>query len=365
MTVVSRVVALILTIACVAACSGPTPTPPYWQRIEDPAPGAKVRALITDGHVLYAFGSAGHAPAAWAGRPWRAVPVQPRSGYGRQADLTLPSLSGDRLFALGEAFGGAHGNPRPTIWAGSAAGLTEYPQGVELLGGPRGITTSGSAAGPDAFLLTGQWDHARGGPGAAVWLSPDGVTWAQQEDPALLSEPGAQTRILGAGHDGREFVAVGDVSVNEPGRAKATPLAWTSADGKTWRREPLADPDSLGNTSVARVTCSPESCVAVGVTSRPGGVQRLVSWVRTATWGQPSVAAVDVPADQLLEVTGLTARMVTAKAGGRPRLWSLDGKEMPLPEESDSVSAASLGRDDFLATTRGDVTHLWTRPVTP
>lgn len=203
MTVVSRVVALVRSIACLAACSGPPPPPPYWQRIEDPAPGAKVRALLTDGNGLYAFGSAGRTPTAWAGRPWHAVPVHVRSGYGGQAELTLPSLSGGRIFALGEAFGGAHGNPRPTIWAGSAQGLTEYPQGMELLGGPRGITASGSPAGPDAYLLTGQWDHVRGGPGAAVWLSPDGVTWSQQEDPALLSEPGAQTPILGAAYNGR------------------------------------------------------------------------------------------------------------------------------------------------------------------
>ncbi|MFD8498705.1 hypothetical protein [Amycolatopsis sp. NPDC059657] len=356
MTVVSRAVALILTIACVAACSGPPPPPPYWQRIEDPAPGAKVRALLTDGDGLYAFGSAGRAPAAWAGRPWRAVPVHARSGYGGQAELTLPSISGGRIFALGEAFGGAHGNPRPTIWAGSAQGLTEYPQGVELLGGPRGITTSGSAAGPDAYLLTGQWDHARGGPGAAVWLSPDGVTWSQQEDPALLSERGAQTRILGAAHNGREFVAVGDVSVNEPGRAKATPLAWSSSDGKTWRREPLADPDKQGNTSVARVRCDPDACVAVGITSRPGGSQRLVTWKRTTTWGEPAVAAAEVPADHLLEVTGLAGDLVAGKTGGRPRLWSLAGQEIPLPEEAGSIAVAG----HFLATTRGDVTHLWT-----
>lgn len=73
-------------------------------------------------------------------------------------------------------------------------------------------------------------------------------------------------------------------------------------------------------------------------------------------WGEPTVAAAEVPADQLLEVTGIATDLIAGKAGGRPQLWSLASQETPLPEEADSIAVAG----HFLATTRGDVTHLWT-----
>ncbi|MFC4081099.1 hypothetical protein [Amycolatopsis samaneae] len=295
--------------------------------------------------------------------------LRARSGYGAQAELTVPATDGDRLLALGSAFGGAHGNPRPTIWAGGPAGLTEYPQGMELLGGPRAITVSGSAAGPSAYVLSGQWEHPRGGVGASVWVSADGADWSRlDEDPALLSTPGEQTRILATAHAADGFVAVGDARSD-----RLAPTVWTSGEGRSWRREALPS-DGTWDASAWRITCR-ESCFAAGVAARPGGgPQRVACWTREGTAWRPMVlSGPEVPGAELLEVTGASrdesgTALVTGKAGGKPRLWRFGPgcggfAELPLPEDVPEITAFADGGTALLATTGRERSGLWRRAL--
>ncbi|QRP44036.1 hypothetical protein [Amycolatopsis sp. FDAARGOS 1241] len=304
----------------------------------------------------------GRAPGAWlAGPSWTPLPLHASTGYGRQAELTLPAAAGSRLLALGSAFGGAHANPRPSIWTGSGAGLTEHEQPVELLGGERAVTTSASAASAGGYLLTGQWDHRTGGVGAAAWTSRDGVSWTLAEDPALLSTPAGQTRILAAAGFGPGYVAVGDVRAGLTVR----PVAWTSASGSTWTRVDLPSP--AGSAAAWRVMCS-ASCTAVGATSE----QRLACWQSGPSWTAFAGGPV-IPPAQLLEVTGLTQDStghldVTVEVAGRPRLWRVgpqcDGfAELPLPEPAASLTAIADGPGLLLATTTGTGSRLWRYPL--
>ncbi|WP_326569751.1 hypothetical protein VSH64_01460 [Amycolatopsis rhabdoformis] len=308
-------------------------------------------------------GPAGRAPAAWVEGPsWTPVPLRPATGYGRQAELTLPAAAGSRLLALGSAFGGAHANPRPTIWTGTVAGgLTEHEQPVELLGGERAVTTSGAAASASGFVLTGQWDHRTGGVGAAAWTSVDGVAWTLAEDPALLSTSEGQTRLLAATGGGPGFVAAGDVRSG----LLVRPAVWTSADGSAWTRVDLPSP--AASATVWRVTCAAADCTAVGTT----GEQRLACWTGqawTAFAGGPVV-----PPAQLLEVTGLTpdasGRLdVAVKVDGQPKLWRVgrhceDFAELPLPAPAKALALIADGPDLLLATTTDAGSTVWRYPL--
>ncbi|MFD9891087.1 hypothetical protein ACFWY9_17225 [Amycolatopsis sp. NPDC059027] len=369
---IAVVVAVFLASACGTSPAGPER--PAWEPVPPPAPDARVLGFAPLAAEVRAFGSVpgaeGRAPGAWtwrAGR-WEPMTLHARSGYARQAELTVPAIDGDRILALGSAFGGAHGNPRPTIWTGGPAALDEYPQGMELLGGPRAITVTGSAAGPSTYVLSGQWDHPRGGAGAAVWVSADGAVWSRlDDDPALLSTEGARTRILATTRAGDGFVAVGDVRSE-----RLSPTAWTSGDGRSWRREALPA-DGSWDVSAWRITCR-DSCVAVGVAARPdGGPQRLACWQRDGTAWRPMVlGGPEVPRAQLLEVTGLSRdagiSVVTGKIGGKTRLWrygpGCEGPaELPLPEDTPEITAFASGGSVLLATTGRDSSKLWRQRI--
>ncbi|WIX78392.1 hypothetical protein QRX50_44755 [Amycolatopsis carbonis] len=363
MMAVRRLAFVIAAFALVGACSAPVKPP--WRPVDLPVSGTRVLGFVRTSSGIVMTGSvpgpSGRAPAAWLNGT--AVPLFPATGYGRQAELTLPAASGARLLALGSAYGGAHANPRPTIWTGSVTdGLTEHAQPVELLGGERAVTTSGSAAGPAEFVLTGQWDHRSGGVGAAVWTSADGASWALREDPALLSTASEQTRVLAAAFDGQDYVAVGDARSG----LSVRPMAWTSADGSAWTRVSLPSP--ADSASAWRVTCSGSACDAVGVTTE----QRLACWHSGPSWTTAAGGPV-IPAAQLLEVTGLTLDEsghldVAVKVAGRPRLWRVgrhceDFAELPLPEPAASLALLADGPDLLLATTTGSASRVWRYPL--
>jgi hypothetical protein len=72
----------------------------------------------------------------------------------------------------------------------------------------------------------------------AAWTSPDGQTWTLAPGTGIAPLQAAD-RVLALARTGRGFLAVGE---NVPGgdQTKATPVAWTSADGLSWRRLPAA-----------------------------------------------------------------------------------------------------------------------------
>ncbi|GAB4586365.1 hypothetical protein [Nocardia sp. IFM 10818] len=302
-------------------------------------------------------GTDGRAPAAWVsgdGSDWRAVAVEPRSGYGFVAEL-ISAGAGERVVALGQAFGGAHSNPRMTVWSGGTGGLVEHPQVVEMFGGPRAIAVLGAAALGGVDLLIGGW----GGPlgyGVAVWTSRDGAMWVRRaDDPALASGAGEQTGAAEVTTGPEGFVVVGHTLREGAPR----PLEWVSADGFAWERREL---DGVG-VLATRVGCGSAGCTVFGQTT--GTPARIMCWpgAGAVAVGGPTANSVDV-----LQVLTGSARVVTAfKLDGVVHLASTasncsDWQEIPMPVAAARARMVELpGGGLLLATTEDEGSRLWLR----
>jgi hypothetical protein len=413
------VVGSVVAGSVAGGCTGPAPAAPVspapsggtggWSVQPLPPEGARVLRLIpvgTGADGLLAAGSvpagADRAPAVWLTGPltggritgWQAVGVRPVTGYGQVAEFVDIATAAGVTVAFGQAFGGAHGNPRPTLWAGpgtdgllgadstrtGSAGigpgragtggdaLVEHEQPFELLGGPRAVGTGGLAAGPDGVLMIGQWDRPDGGPGGASWLSPDGVTWTRvDDDPALRSTPSDQVRPRHVAGLPGGYLAVGDVERH----GGPVPMAWSSPDGRRWRATPLplgagsppgagtsgsgdAGSGDAGSGSAARVACTAAGCLAFGVLGGAlgsGAPQRVVTWWQPAGggWSAPATVATagggDLlePLDAALGAGGEAVLLLRAAA--TPRIYLGRGPDqgwtgVPLPTVGDPVAVA-------------------------
>jgi hypothetical protein len=358
--------ALVAGLALAAACTASPGLPGGWRDVPVPAPGARVLAMAAVHGQLLVLGSvpgpAGRAPAAWTtpdGHTWRNVTLEPHSAYASQAELASVGVGGDEVFVLGEAFGGAHGNPRPTVWSGGADRLVEHPQAFELFGGPHAIAVTEAAAAPGTGLLAGQWDGASGRYGAAVWTSPDGARWTRQaDDPALASAPGEQTAAAGAAAGPPGFLVAGSVQRG----ASITPLAWTSTDGRSWRR--TAVPPVGGGATANRVTCDSAGCVLLGIAL--GSPWHTLCWPVGATVGDATTG----PAGSTMEISQGLPRgsrvYVALRADGAARLSSVNRdcsgwQDVPLPVRAPEARLGALPAGLLLATTDSAASRLWLR----
>ncbi|WAL63168.1 hypothetical protein ORV05_19245 [Amycolatopsis cynarae] len=339
-----------------------------WRELPLPAPDARVLAMapLAAGVLVLGSvpGSEGRAPAAWTtadGRYWRPVPVAPHSAYAFQAELASVGVAGDRWTVLGQAFGGAHGSPRMTVWSGGDAGLAEHPQAFELFGGPHAVAVTSAAALPGTGLLVGQWENAIGRSGAAVWTSADGTRWQRNaDDPALSSAPGEQTSAVQAAPGPLGFLMAG----YDEREGLLTPLAWASPDGQAWRRLPVPPP---GASSMAqRVACDGQGCVLGGATA--GARSRALCWPvdphGVIGAGQPG------PESKLVEFSQLLLRdtrvFAVLRVDDRARLAVLGRdctgwQDLPLPVGAAEACLAPLPGEVLLATTDPEGSRLWVR----
>ncbi len=338
-----------------------------WTALPLPAPDARVLVLLPVGDELLALGSLpgpdGHVPAAWAtsdAHSWRPLPIASATGYGAQAELVMAAADGPRIAAYGQAFGGAHSNPRPTLWAGTAAGLVEHEQPYTLLGGEDAIATDAEAARGGTFLLAGAFDGASGRYGAAVWKSADGARWTRDADaPGLASESGEQTFARGATAASDGFVLLGS---SLGAGARTEPVAWTSSDATSWRRVALPSADSATASAAA---CDAAGCALLGNTAAAD--QHLTCW--TLDGSQPG-ARVDGPGHGLVEVGQallVAGRVYVLSAVDRVARLDTVGRNcsgwapVELPVPSATAALGPLGPRLVLATTDDAASRLWLR----
>ncbi len=362
--------AQLLVVACVGAGSGDRRAAVRgWTEIAAPAPGARVLVTLSIGDRMMMLGSVPHgrarAPAAWTSadaRTWRRVPIRPATGYGWQAEFVMATAVGRRVTAFGQANGGAHGNPRPTLWVGTAAGLKEHEQPITMFGGEDAISQTDETARPGQDLIVGAWESRRHRYGAAVWTSPDGIRWTRDaDDPALQSAPGEQTTARGAAASPRGFLVVGDTLAGEA----QLPLAWSSADGTAWRR--LVLPHGVAATA-ARAACDARGCVVVGNTTR--GAPRLQCWTvplgGTATGrgagpggGLTEPAQVLLQGDVAISVVGIDriARLTVSRRD------CVRTTRVAMPVAERDATVAAMPHRLVLATTDAGASRLWTRPL--
>jgi hypothetical protein len=174
----------------------------------------------------------------------------------------------------GEAEGSA------AVWT-SVDGLTwaRVPHDEAVFGGDGdqqmfSVTVGGP--GLVAVGFDGPFGASRGN--AAVWTSPDGLTWARvPDDEALFGGDGRQ-RMLSVTAGGPGLVAVGSDGhpqyeyANRLDELAADAAVWTSVDGLTWLRGPHDEAvfGGPGEQRMDSVTVGGPGLVAVGSASRQG-----------------------------------------------------------------------------------------------
>ncbi|MEV0003923.1 hypothetical protein AB0H28_16760 [Micromonospora sp. NPDC050980] len=357
----------MLLAACRSAPEQPaTPAPvrPAWQAVELPVPaGVEGRPLLRDATRCadrwYAVGGlvdgAGETrPAAWTsadGLSWSALPVRPQTFYGRQHVLYAVACRDSRMAALGAKTGGVHGNPRTGSWVWRPGGpVREVPAAFELFGGPRAVSASRLAAGPGGWLIAG----ARTG-GAAVWTSPDAGGFEVREGVAeLAGDARGRTAAYDAVARGSGWLVVG--SLLPAGGTALTPLAWSSADGRSWRRAALpAD----GGGAAQRVVLRDGAPIAVGPVRDGFAVWRAPSggpdgWRRVGGFGAagPGVSSVTglvAAGGRLVAVTGDGADRRVWMSGDGGVSWRPVIVPTSVPARGDAALAVAAGGGGLVA----------------
>ncbi|RGC67068.1 hypothetical protein C5N14_20570 [Micromonospora sp. MW-13] len=375
----------------------PGPVRPDWREVTLPVPpGAAGRLVLRDaaacggrwfvvGAVADAAG--GTRPAAWSsvdGVSWSALPVRGESFYGRQHVLYAVACRDGRIAALGAKNGGVHGNPRTGTWVQRPDGsVREVPAGFELFGGQRAVAASRLAAGPGGWLIAGARVD-----GAAVWTSPDASGFVILEGvPELAGDGRGRTAAYDAVAGPSGWLVVG--SLLPAGGAALAPLAWTSADGRAWRRAELPTPDGRGRAQ--RVVLLDGEPVAVGPvrdgfaawrpaaagpvgesspSGPPAGSGRAAQWRRVGGFGAAGPGVLSVVG---LAAVGRRLVAVTGDGAGR-RLWaSADGGAswravtLPgpaaVPDSGDTALTVAGGEDRLLLLADdGGASHAWWAP---
>ena len=327
-------------------------------------------------------------PALWRtadGRSWQRLDPVPTSVYGFVSELTTVAAKPDgAVAAIGQAVGGAHGNPRVGSWYLDGNLLREVTAPVELYGGPRQGSVNEMAAGPTGFVVVGTRTDRNERTGAAAWVSPDAhdeFTIADA-DPALESADGETVRALGVAGRANGFLAVGDRFVSGTGRVDADGLFWTSPDGRHWTRVTMADADILAGpgSEEPQLATAWRSGWAVAGTDSTGGATRVVVWTSTdgTSWQRTDVGALGTNPDSLsaatsLDVAGDGTLVVGARLGTRLAVaTSSDGrtwKALALPADMPAgdhavVLAAPAGDRLVLAATGDSSTKVWSRLLT-
>ncbi|MCW3816995.1 hypothetical protein ONA91_21340 [Micromonospora sp. DR5-3] len=360
-------VVAVLLAGCVRARAHvePGPLDPRWQPLTLPVPrGTPGRLVLRDvvacaGRWFVVGGVADPAgetrPAAWAsadGLSWSSVPIASASFYGARHVLYAAACRQGRLGALGARNGGVHGNPRTGTWVQDPDGaLREVVAPFELYGGPRAVSVSRLVAGSGGWLVVGSRAD-----GAAVWTSPDGERFTLREGvPELAGDGRGRTVGLDAVAVPAGWLVVG--AVLPPHATTASPLAWTSVDGRVWRRVGL--PASDGRSQAQRVALVRGAVVAVGPVRDGFGVWRAASpdaaaWRRVGGFGAagPGVSAVrglvSAPGGGLLAVTGDGSGhglWFSVDSGGSWRPMALP---VVVPDGGDSAVAAAFGEDRLM-----------------
>jgi len=146
---------------------------------------------------------------------------------------------------------------------GEDAGWSRVPHDEAVFGGADNQEMRSVAAGGPGLIAVGTDES--GGWSAAVWTSPDGLTWTRLSDEAVFGGPenqGMASVVAG----GPGFVAVGYDSSSGDGEDAAV---WTSPDGLTWTRVPHDQAVFGGADSqwMNEVAVGGPGLVAVGIAS--------------------------------------------------------------------------------------------------
>lgn len=300
-------------------------------------------------------------PAAWSSRDgttWAAVGIHAHSYYGRRAILQSVACVGDRPVAVGERSGGAHGNRRVTTFRADGTSWTDVAAPFEQYGGPNALDVGPVSAGPASWLIVG---NRLSGP--AVWVAHSPRRFALVEGaPELADRPGELAIATQGAWSGGAWHVVGGESVG----TERVPRAWSSADGRHWRRDQVPKGSALDD--MERVVATDDGPLAVGRASDGFAVWRRVggSWTRLGSFGTASAEG-GLPDVVDLDIEGGTILAVVSD-GAVHQLWrSADGtswRQEALPAQvppsgDTAVATATSARSVLLLTDDGTSATVW------
>ncbi|MGD9531032.1 hypothetical protein [Pseudonocardia sp.] len=282
------------------------------------------------------------------------VPLVAATGYGRSASWVALAVDGERILGVGADRGGAHGNPRWSVWTGDADGVQEREQAFSTFGGWGAGELVDAVARPDGDALVGSWQGDVAGLDVAVWTR-SGEEWTRSPSTGT-SLQGTRASVVAAlavagAPDG--LIITGWVYGTAPGGTQA-PVVWRAPEpGGPWTREAL--PAAGGRGSAMAVRCTDGgadgTCVVAGQVDGNLALWRSVAeggWIRVP--GLPSLPvdeSVRLPApllrpdgvDQVVTDEGRPAVLSVAWDGQPARLRPVDG-----PQAAPVAAAAVDGR---------------------
>jgi hypothetical protein len=203
--------------------------------------------------------------AVWTspdGFTWTRVPHD-ESVFGGEGGQCMNSVAagGPGLVVVGHEVQDPE-NWDAAVWI-SPDGLTwtRVPHDDAVFGGPGMRSMRSVAVGGPGLVAVG-WDTPDGDSNAAVWTSPDGLSWTRvPHDEAVFGGTGDQgMQSVTAGGPG--LVAVG----NEWLHGDSDAAVWTSPDGLTWTRVPHDEAEFGGtsNEGMGSVSLGAPGLVATG-----------------------------------------------------------------------------------------------------
>jgi hypothetical protein len=315
-------------------------------------PTGQIESVTAWGHGFVAVGRGCHfgrrefcEAIVWTsgnGRVWTRAPRQRALDPGFSIPTSGPEMGMFDVAAGGPGMVAIGYTSRPdlqaTAWF-SRDGVTWHRR---RLGAANSARVNAVAWTGERFVIVGEdrsdlrsWrDLATATARAAVWTSTDGLTWTRVRHTRALDAGGfvdtledpitGGMRDVVAGGDG--LVAVGSRCRSEP--ATCRPAAWTSPDGRTWRR--VRDlPDGGGGVLKA---------VSLGGSA---GTARYVAVGARSCGSTPTI-----------EVSTCSALVLTSRDG---RTWS----RRPFEQAGDLRTVTWIG-DRFYATAPDGPMTLWT-----
>jgi hypothetical protein len=241
-----------------AGCAAEAPAKAPFTAVELPSGVVPVRIAATGG-LLYVAVSRDGKPGMLRYEKGRAteIPLTPATPYGSRAEWQSLAADGTGILAIGSKTGGAHGNPRWSVWRTQGTRLVEQPQKFSAFGGyGAGSLVDGvlPASGP---LLVGVWQSETVGSDAAVWTT-DGTLWNRQSSAGtpLESTPDALKFPMAATTHGADALIAGWQLAD----GRQQPVVWTLRDGVA-TLTPLPDAGKSG--MAITVTCA-DTCAIAG-----------------------------------------------------------------------------------------------------
>ncbi len=274
---------------------------------------------VIDGDVFVGGATAdGSGPALdRIGGALSAVPIRlaPSEPYARTGRLTSIAGDGTRLYLIGVRTGGAHDNPRWTVWDGPEGGpVTSRPQEFFTFGGHDAGPLLATVVVDGSPVVVGSRGGQHGSDAAIYTRS--GTTWTAAADVDQRARSRASA-VLGFGavtaHASRILIA-GD-AVDTTDGIRQAPVLFIGRVGGPWQMVVLPVPPSTARGHLSRATsvsCADDVCWVAGWS---GG--RPMAW---------SVAVTDEPVSVVLdahilpgeEPTGTDPVAVVTVAGGVP-----------------------------------------------